>query len=257
MCPFPLRNGMKMWSACRQPGLLLAGGLLMGGWATAQSPQWIWQSLTNPPASHAEVVYFRKTFRTPPLLWNARLTAAADAEAEVFLNGISVASCSRPDRPLRAEVSVRLHQGENVVAVRARHASGRGALLVQLNLGGQTNIVSDTSWLATTNLESGWPALAFNAADWPNARSLGPLGAAPWGDVLNRPVATSVERLSVPAGFRVELLRSAEPDEGSWICLAFDERGRLFVSPVGDKYPLLRFTLAAGQVARVDPVPAP
>jgi putative heme-binding domain-containing protein len=128
---------------------------------------------------------------------------------------------------------------------------------VHLNLNGQTNVVTDRSWLASTNLERGWSALAFNAAHWQAARILGPQGVAPWGDVFNRSVATPAGALAVPPGFRVERVRSAEPAEGSWIRLAFDERGRLFISPEGDQRPLLRLTLRAGEVERVDSMAAP
>src|SRR5262245_53440802 len=128
---------------CEIPAGLLAAALLSSAGALGQTPHWIWHSFTNAAPAREEIVYFRKTFRTPPLLWNARLTVAADNEAVVFLNGVSVATCLGPDRPVRAEVSVRLHQGENVIAARARRRAGSGGLLVQLNLGGQTNLVSD------------------------------------------------------------------------------------------------------------------
>jgi putative heme-binding domain-containing protein len=42
---------------------------------------------------------------------------------------------------------------------------------------------------------------------------------------------TPPEQISVPAGFKVELLREAGPREGSWICMAQDEQGRLYISP--------------------------
>ena len=41
--------------------------------------------------------------------------------------------------------------------------------------------------------------------------------------------ATPVSSITVQPGFRVELLRSAEKDEGSWISMTFDDRGRLIV----------------------------
>src|SRR6185503_13801402 len=53
------------------------------------------------------------------------------------------------------------------------------------------------------------------------------------------------------------LLRSARDDEGSWICMAFDERGRLLISPQGDDRPLLRFTLTNGLIARAEKMSAP
>src|SRR5688572_16442367 len=84
----------------------------------AQTPEWIWHPNTN-----ASLVHFRKSFRTPPLLWNARLTVSSDDSAEVFLNGVSVARCSDYKNPVRSEVSVRLNQGENVIAVRGENRS--------------------------------------------------------------------------------------------------------------------------------------
>jgi putative heme-binding domain-containing protein len=223
----------------------------------AQTPFWIWHAATNAPRSGEQVVYFRKTFRTPSLLWNARLTLSADDDADVFLNGIAVATCRHWDQPVRSEVSVRLNQGENVLAIRARNRSGPAGLLVHLNLNGQTNVVSDTSWLLSTNNEVGWSSLSFSAAHWQSARVIGPQGMAPWGDVFNRSMATPTDALMVPPGFSVELIRSAQPGEGSWIRLAFDPRGRLIISPEGDQRPLLRLTLHDGQVSGIEAVPAP
>src|SRR4051794_16269410 len=94
----------------------------------AQTPQWIWSPATN---SHS--VYFRKTFRTPPLTWNARLTVAADDRAEVFLNGVPVGICNGWRQPMRNELSVRLNQGENVIAVKGENTTGPAGLLVHFN----------------------------------------------------------------------------------------------------------------------------
>jgi putative heme-binding domain-containing protein len=218
----------------------------------AQTPQWIW---TDTDA--AQTVFFRKTFRTPPLIWNSRLTLAVDDHAEIFLNGVSIGECRGPQQPIRTEVTVRLNQGENVIAVRAENRFGPAGLLVQLNLGGQTNLFSDASWLVSTNEERAWNTLAFNAAHWRTARVLGTNGIAPWGNVFAIASATSAEALSVPPDFKVELLRSAAPNEGSWICMAFDPAGRLVISPQGDDRPLLRLTLTNGAVARIEPFSAP
>ncbi len=57
--------------------------------------------------------------------------------------------------------------------------------------------------------------------------SLGAHGMQPWGDVLLAASATGPGSLTVSREFKVELpLRSAAAGEGSWVCLAFDERGR-------------------------------
>ncbi len=70
--------------------------------------------------------------------------------------------------------------------------------------------------------------------------------------------ATPAESLTVLPGFKVELLHSASTNEGSWICLTKDNKGRLIVSPQKDTQPLLRITLnRAGKVEKVEPIPAP
>ncbi|MHB9005953.1 MAG: hypothetical protein ACYDC1_03400, partial [Limisphaerales bacterium] len=66
------------------------------------------------------------------------------------------------------------------------------------------------------------------------------------------------ESLRVAPGYEVELLRSAEPAEGSWICLAFDDRGRFYLSSEDAGKPIFRGTLnATGNLERLEAVPAP
>ncbi len=48
-----------------------------------------------------------------------------------------------------------------------------------------------------------------------------------------RAAVTQPDQIKVPPGFKVELLREAGPDEGSWICMAQDDKGRLYLSPQG------------------------
>jgi hypothetical protein len=70
-------------------------------------------------------------------------------------------------------------------------------------------------------------------------------------------LATAAESLTTLPGFKVELLRSADAGEGSWICMAVDPKGRLIISPQQDDRPMLRLTLdKKGQVALVEPIAA-
>ncbi len=62
-----------------------------------------------------------------------------------------------------------------------------------------------------------------------------------WKLALTPGVATDAAAIKAPAGFKVELLRSAAPDEDSWIALAFDPKGRLTIAR--EKKGLLRMTL--------------
>ncbi len=81
--------------------------------------------------------------------------------------------------------------------------------------------------------------------------------------------ATPASELKVADGFKVELLRSASKEEGSWICMAIDPQGRLYISCQG-KPPgagmkkednwggLYRVTLdGQGQVGQWEQVPVP
>lgn len=44
-------------------------------------------------------------------------------------------------------------------------------------------------------------------------------------------VATPADAITVPPGFKVELLHSATEREGSWASMTIDEKGRLYISP--------------------------
>lgn len=64
--------------------------------------------------------------------------------------------------------------------------------------------------------------------------------------------------LELLPGFKAELLHVAETNQGSWICLAVDSRGRLIISPQSVDQPMLRVTLtSAGQMDRIESISVP
>jgi len=63
-----------------------------------------------------------------------------------------------------------------------------------------------------------------------------------WKRALGTNAATAVEHITALPGFTVELLRSAQPGEGSWVAMAFDPRGRIVIAR--EDRGLLRATLA-------------
>jgi len=65
-----------------------------------------------------------------------------------------------------------------------------------------------------------------------------------WKLALTPGVATDAGAITVPSGFKVELLRSAAPEEDSWVSMAFDPKGRLTIGR--EKKGLLRMTLSPG-----------
>ena len=62
-----------------------------------------------------------------------------------------------------------------------------------------------------------------------------------WKQALGTNAATAPQHLTALPGFTVELLRSAQPGEGSWVALAFDPRGRVVIAR--EDRGLLRLTL--------------
>lgn len=69
------------------------------------------------------------------------------------------------------------------------------------------------------------------------------------------PQATPADSLKVPPGFKVELLRSAQTNEGSWIAMTVDPKGRLIISPQESEMPLLRMSLKpGGGIEKIEPI---
>ena len=67
--------------------------------------------------------------------------------------------------------------------------------------------------------------------------------------------ATPADALATLPDFKVELVRSAAPGEGSWVCITVDPKGRLIISPQDPKNPMLRVTLTReGQIEKIEPI---
>lgn len=71
-----------------------------------------------------------------------------------------------------------------------------------------------------------------------------------WKLALNSDTATDPRSIEVPSGFAIELLRSAAPEEDSWVSMAFDPQGRLTLGC--EKKGLLRMTLVQGGISKVE-----
>lgn len=243
--------------------LTLIVAACLGTALQAQTPEWIWFRKTD----SAETRFFRKAFTLDGPATSAELVASADDGLEVFVNGQPVLTADEWSKPHRANVAARLKSGRNVLAIRAHNddssAAGVFARLVIGTASGKQTLITDAAWKAEDREVKGWNQTAFDDAGWSVATSLGKLGVAPWGDVLAAPVAAApARREATPAdalytrpGFKVELLGSAEPEEGSWVNLCKDDRGRLIISPQyqnnNPNAGLLRVTLTAdGKIAK-------
>ncbi len=254
---------------------LLSLSLLLAcaGRLAAQTPEWIWSNKTE----DAEIRHFRKAFTIADKVTKAEIIATADDELEVFLNGALVITAIDWHTGSKADVTSKLVVGENVIAIRAQNAdaspAGAIAKLDFTTAKGSQSIVTDSSWKGADKGLKDWNKVGFDDSKWSAVKSLGKLGIEPWGNVLgaaipagvadpaapkpvaNKRAATSAESLFVAKDFQVELLTSGEPEEGSWVNMCKDDKGRLIISPqYGKSNPdagLLRVTLGKdGKIAK-------
>jgi putative heme-binding domain-containing protein len=219
------------------------------------SPRWIW---AGPQPGSDQTVYFRKEFEINAPLTGARLTGSCDNRMIVYLNGERVGESGAWETPMSVDVTTRVKRGRNVLAIQARNEGGAAGLLVRLAFEPRREpiaaVVTDASWRTSEGAGQGWRAADFDDARWPGASVVGNLGDAPWAQInaktllaagqRREPPATPISKLRIAQGFKVDLLYSVPKDEqGSWVSMALDPKGRLIVS---DQY---------GKLYRVTPPP--
>jgi putative heme-binding domain-containing protein len=229
----------------------------------AQVPEWIWHPNGGKAPTNNEVRFFRKTFNLPARPAKATLAATGDDEIEVWINGEKSITVKSWNEARYADIGDKLVKGENVLAIRGKNQAGDAAILARLEIkipkAKKQLIVTDTSWKTSAQQDKNWQSKNFSpGTDWVNATSRGKLGVPPWGDVMKTVKATAPEDLTLSPGFKAELLWSALPGEGSWICMTTDDQGRLIISPQQDDMPLYRITLSrSGKIAKTETIPAP
>lgn len=164
----------------------------------------------------------------------AHLVATCDNSMTIVVNGKRVLTDGGWEAPARADIQKYLNPGQNEIVVQASNAGGPAGLAVKLVLtdakGGTRYLVSDKSWQV---------AKTTNSKEWVAARELGKMGMQPWGNVfsIKTAVASARQRMfNVLPGFQVELLYTVpKATQGSWVSIAFDNKGRLIASDQGNK----------------------
>ncbi|KAF0177956.1 MAG: Glucose/sorbosone dehydrogenase [Limisphaerales bacterium] len=229
-------------------------------------PEWI----STAESRAGQPLHFRKHFRGSPALLKSVVLGACEGRMELFLNGQRVGEITGATNATGFDVTTSLLADNNVLAVRAVNSTGPVKLAVLLELNGdlakQTWIPSSTDWLVQTREEPDWTQVKFPTAGWQPARSLGRVDAdakanpfAPdkmvdaynsWKLARAGTAATDPATFTLLPGFKAELVRSALPEEGSWIALAFDPQGRLTLAR--EKKGLLRLMLDSAGVSKVE-----
>jgi putative heme-binding domain-containing protein len=238
---------------------------------SASAQDWIWSA--GKPGDD-DVRYFRKPFRLGDVPEKAVLTLACDNQATIYLDGKIVGENDDWSKPTVLDLARTLKAGEHLLAVRAVNHGGAAGLIAKFDILFPTTkrqgLQTDSSWEVAAKEIPGWNKPDTEVAGFTPATTLGKHGVQPWGAVLaaagaalapgaaKKPgEATPADSLKVAAGFKVELLRSSQPGEGSWVSMAVDPKGRLIVSPQ-DKEPMLRMTIGKdGKIAKMETIELP
>jgi hypothetical protein len=193
-------------------------------WSAGPQPQWIWG------ADHAKKYIVRTKFNGGAK--SAWLKTTADNSCKVWVNDVEVAFNNEWETAVEVEITKQLKPGENVVAAEIRNEGGIAGFIAKIALigadGQPTFLVSDDKW------EYG----AKRDGDaWKPAKIVHKLGEGPWGNPIaaKANVASAPDNIfKLPAGFRIEKLFTVPKDKlGSWVCITFDNKGRLIASDQG------------------------
>lgn len=246
----------------------ILSALLLAAALDAQSQEWIWHNNKGAAHGNNERRFFRKEFTVEGKVQKATLVFTVDNEGTAFINSRSAATAIDWESAATADVTADIKPGANVLGIRGINHGGAAGVVARLELthadGKKTTVVTDTSWVSHAEELTGWQKLDFKTEGWTKAVSIAKLGAAPWGNVLAaapksagaRREATVAESLFTQPNFKVELVHTSEPgEEGSWVAMTKDSKGRLIISPqYGKNNPeggLLRITIGAdGKVAK-------
>jgi putative heme-binding domain-containing protein len=227
-------------------------------------PEWIW---LNQDARDEEVVLFRKEFDVDGDVKSAVLFGSCDNQLRVYLNDVDAAASEAWEVPAKEKVTRVVRKGRNLLAVRGMNRESAAGLLIRLDIeltdGRTQRVVTDASWVATgTQLPRGWQFTSYTPDPkdgWTRPYVIGKYGMQPWGDFAQASEgmeALAADQIRVPPGFKVERLYSVPRDQGSWVSMTFDPRGRIITSH--ERGPLYRVTLPHdGKPIKVEEIDLP
>jgi len=197
-------------------------------------PQWLAAPETGTTFTHA--------VKHEGKLLKAVLLTASDGAVEIMLDGKSIATVKAAETATGTDLTQQLGDGKaHQLGLRV---PGKAKTAARLELNGDLAavrwIVSDASWQnavvagATDADATKNPFDLKKTFDAYNSWQLAKPGA--------QNQATDPATLTLPPGFKAELIRSAQPGEDSWVSMAFDPEGRITLGK--EKKGLLRLTLS-------------
>ncbi|MFP6873456.1 MAG: hypothetical protein VCA55_08085, partial [Verrucomicrobiales bacterium] len=227
---------------------LLLAGFFSCSLPLQAGPHWV------RPVDDAKGFTLRHTFNAPANIKSARLRLVADSvNMQLSINGKVAAICEMFGPVIELDARSWLHAGKNEVYLRSisrlTYPSGRTTEGDQHKIK-QVRDATEDSVVALELVivdDANKATIVATSPDWQGAEILGDLGLEKWwnlpplvigeaDDYTQWKRASNVKSGTDPAtfqllpGYKVELLRSAGKDEGSWVSIAFDPQGRLTVA---------------------------
>jgi putative heme-binding domain-containing protein len=232
-------------SRFREPIVKTAACLLiiiMTSWP-ADAADWMWSAGERHQPGDRE---FRRNFElAAPPSGEIKLRALGDfCGVKIELNGTIVARLEPYDPALEISVNKLLRVGENRIVVRAHGVNGPSAVALDIvGKDGERFIASGTGW-------EGGGAISPMGERQLGDSEVSAIGALDEYNQWKEAKGGEAQFSPLPEGFNLERLRSAKPDEDSWISMAFDPEGRLVIAK--EKRGLLRLDLASGEMQLVE-----
>ncbi len=232
--------------------------------AVGDDCMWIWSQAERQRPIAAD---FHKSFIVKQDVTSAVLRGVGEsAGIDILLNGTMLAEVEPYDPLLHIDVTDRLRIGDHQLSVRGRSVPGPAAFFLQLDLvfadGSRQSIVTDGTWQVTSGaVKATSPAVSFGTV---GSRLLIPrewqVGTSAfdnyeqWRQAQGAKTGSNPASFLVSPGFEIQLVRSAQEGEDSWISLAFDPQGRAVIAK--EKMGLLRMSLSADgtQVSQVETI---
>ncbi|MEO2030447.1 MAG: hypothetical protein ABGZ35_00020 [Planctomycetaceae bacterium] len=206
------------------------------------APAWIWKAEDRISKERVEL---QTRFSVKHAVHEVRLKCAADfCSVNLAVDGITRLSIDHYAPLVDRRLDMRLEPGDHTLTLDCRGHAGPSAVALSLELTGP-----DGSTRITTS--ETWPNVVSIANVAPEYWGIGARRAQinvfddyeQWKDAIAEDAANVLPDFSAPAGFEINRVCSATSDQGSWVSLAIDDRGRFIIAR--EDQGLLRMTPAS------------
>jgi putative heme-binding domain-containing protein len=217
-------------------------------------PHWIWHDEVGSSGR------FVRDIQCETVPARAEISGVADfCEIEIRVNGARLAKIHPHESRFRLDCGQQFKLGTNRIEVIATPVEGPSAFNLQVAIsdssGAADLIVTDSSWREKRGrrlVDRG--AVDPRFWDAPHDRVQVSIldDYEQWKRAKGSAGSTAIGNFQLRPGFEIELIRSAQTNEGSWISMAIDRRGRIVLAK--ERLGLLRLTLNGKEVTRVETI---